>query len=256
MELTFNLSYISRKNIDRVDSKKREQYISGARSAYPVYRNYIKPHERKNFMVSSFRVTSSELREFLENIFGIDMTTYSSNRNRLNEMIKKVVGSTKRGVKTELDFNQYKALLMLDEFNKFILDKYMKEKSVDKDRLYEELAYLQMSRESVNYILEKRKREMYMDITYALSLITGFSDILKQEYRLYLKMRDESRLHHGESSYNNKRKELLDIISGRFNELASHAYGADASLEIYKLDDYTIIDWFINDIDRWANEEM
>ena len=127
MELTFDLSSIVSRDI-RVLSPNNylELYNDPSREPWELF---FKPHQLEKVFQSSFSVTSSQLREFLTETFGIPFELdNNSNRNRLNEMIKDIA-PTQRGKRTKLNFYQYRNLILSDKFNKFILSQlYIKNK--------------------------------------------------------------------------------------------------------------------------------
>lgn len=120
--LTFNIDEITKNNF---------QFINISEIDTTRWKN---KNEFKESIKSTFKVSSSDLREFIENTFGIRMDIdMSHNRNQLNSLIKKVT-KTKKGKRTFLNLNEYKRLIELEEFNSFIVDNVEKDFKVKNRR--------------------------------------------------------------------------------------------------------------------------
>ena len=93
-------------------------------------------NEFKDSIKSNFKVSSSDLRNFIENTFGIsmDIEFHSHNRNQLNLLIKKVT-KTKKGKTTFLNLDEYIKLIELEEFNTFIIENAQKDFKVANKQL-------------------------------------------------------------------------------------------------------------------------
>ena len=192
MELTFDLSSIVSRDI-RVLSPNNylELYNDPSREPWELF---FKPHQLEKVFQSSFSVTSSQLREFLTETFGIPFELdNNSNRNRLNEMIKDIA-PTQRGKRTKLNFYQYRNLILSDKFNKFILSKHDE------------------------------------------------WNIQRVDYR-YIEAPAET-------------KQMLDIVSYRFRQKSPLVYKFDSRDDVYSTTKNQIIEWFLQDVDRWANNEI
>jgi hypothetical protein len=87
--LTFNIDKIKKEYLEYLNIQK----LTANKKVW------LNSHEIKEMMDSNFKVSSSELRKFIENTFGIRMDiTMSHNRNQLNSLIKKVTHTKKENV--------------------------------------------------------------------------------------------------------------------------------------------------------------
>lgn len=254
MELTFDLSSIVSRDI-RVLSPNNylELYNDPSREPWELF---FKPHQLEKVFQSSFSVTSSQLREFLTETFGIPFELdNNSNRNRLNEMIKDIA-PTQRGKRTKLNFYQYRNLILSDKFNKFILSKHDKWKVDDQEKMYNEIMYLQVNKfkESALYQEQKKKDTIYY--ANALSLVEGFDQVLKQYYSMFLDLWHIQRVDYRYIEAPAETKQMLDIVSYRFRQKSPLVYKFDSRDDVYSTTKNQIIEWFLQDVDRWANNEI
>lgn len=254
MELTFDLSSIVSRDI-RVLSPNNylELYNDPSREPWELF---FKPHQLEKVFQSSFSVTSSQLREFLTETFGIPFELdNNSNRNRLNEMIKDIA-PTQRGKRTKLNFYQYRNLILSDKFNKFILSKHDEWKVNDQEKMYNEIMYLQVNKfkESALYQEQKKKDTIYY--ANALSLVEGFDQVLKQYYSMFLDLWHIQRVDYRYIEAPAETKQMLDIVSYRFRQKSPLVYKFDSRDDVYSTTKNQIIEWFLQDVDRWANNEI
>lgn len=254
MELTFDLSSIVSRDI-RVLSPNNylELYNDPSREPWELF---FKPHQLEKVFQSSFSVTSSQLREFLTETFGIPFELdNNSNRNRLNEMIKDIA-PTQRGKRTKLNFYQYRNLILSDKFNKFILSKHDEWKVDDQEKMYNEIMYLQVNKfkESALYQEQKKKDTIYY--ANALSLVEGFDQVLKQYYSMFLDLWHIQRVDYRYIEVPAETKQMLDIVSYRFRQKSPLVYKFDSRDDVYSTTKNQIIEWFLQDVDRWANNEI
>lgn len=254
MELTFDLSSIVSRDI-RVLSPNNylELYNDPSREPWELF---FKPHQLEKVFQSSFSVTSSQLREFLTETFGIPFELdNNSNRNRLNEMIKDIA-PTQRGKRTKLNFYQYRNLILSDKFNKFILSKHNEWKVDDQEKMYNEIMYLQVNKfkESALYQEQKKKDTIYY--ANALSLVEGFDQVLKQYYSMFLDLWHIQRVDYRYIEAPAETKQMLDIVSYRFRQKSPLVYKFDSRDDVYSTTKNQIIEWFLQDVDRWANNEI
>ena len=254
MELTFDLSSIVSRDI-RVLSPNNylELYNDPSREPWEFF---FKPHQLEKVFQSSFSVTSSQLREFLTETFGIPFELdNNSNRNRLNEMIKDIA-PTQRGKRTKLNFYQYRNLILSDKFNKFILSKHDEWKVDDQEKMYNEIMYLQVNKfkESALYQEQKKKDTIYY--ANALSLVEGFDQVLKQYYSMFLDLWHIQRVDYRYIEAPAETKQMLDIVSYRFRQKSPLVYKFDSRDDVYSTTKNQIIEWFLQDVDRWANNEI
>ncbi|WP_143405876.1 hypothetical protein [Faecalibacterium langellae] len=254
MELTIDLSSIVSRDI-RVLSPNNylELYNDPSREPWELF---FKPHQLEKVFQSSFSVTSSQLREFLTETFGIPFELdNNSNRNRLNEMIKDIA-PTQRGKRTKLNFYQYRNLILSDKFNKFILSKHDEWKVDDQEKMYNEIMYLQVNKfkESALYQEQKKKDTIYY--ANALSLVEGFDQVLKQYYSMFLDLWHIQRVDYRYIEAPAETKQMLDIVSYRFRQKSPLVYKFDSRDDVYSTTKNQIIEWFLQDVDRWANNEI
>lgn len=254
MELTFDLNSIVSGDIRvLVPSDYLELHNAPSREPWELF---FKPHQLEKVFQSSFSVTSSQLREFLTETFGIPFEPgNSSNRNRLNEMIKDIA-PTQRGKRTKLNFYQYRNLILSDKFNKFILSKYDEWKVDDQEKMYNEIMYLQVNKfkESALYQEQKKKDTIYY--ANALSLVEGFDQVLKKYYSMFLDLWHNQEVYYGDIYAPDEVKQLLDIISYRFRQKSPLVYKFYSHDDVYNTNKNQIIEWFLQDVDRWANNEI
>lgn len=170
-------------------------------------------NEFKNSIKSNFKVSSSDLRNFIENTFGIsmDIEFHSHNRNQLNLLIKKVT-KTKKGKTTFLNLDEYIKLIELEEFNTFIIENAQKDfKVANKQKLYDELMYLQIRRyKNTKYYRTESMLEL-QSFAYYLSLFESLDQYLNFWYcEPFLK---DTHVESPNEDLNN----LLKVINGHYD---------------------------------------
>lgn len=253
MELTFNLNKLMEQNIRVPDFNiLRELAEDPNRKEWELF---FKPYELERVLQTSISFTSRDLREFLDDIFGIDMgIDNSSNRNRLNEIIKNHV-PTKRGQRTKLNYYHFRNLILSDEFNRFILRNHQEDKSIDPRRMYEEIMFLQNNKfkESALYLEQKKNDIIYY--ANALSLLDGFDQIIKNFYWAFIDLRNNG-VYYGDINAPKEYIQMLDIVSYRFRQKSKLVYKFDSKEDVFTTNSYQIIEFFLQDVNRWANEEI
>lgn len=251
MELTFNLDKIANEIMTVVN-------FSELRKLNPKepWEIFIKPRELEKVIESSFTTDSRTIRKFIDDTFGIDMTiSNTSNRNRLNEMIQKIA-PTKRGQRTKLNYRQYKYLILSEEFSRFILKNHNEKQSKDRNKMYDELMFLQTNKFKEKLLYKEQKK---MDIAYyakALSLVDGLDQVLKKYYWLFLDIWHNHNDYYGNIIAPDEVKQILDIISYRFRQKSETVYKFDSKKDVYSTNKEQMLQFFLEDIDRWANEEI
>lgn len=162
MKLTFNLDDLY--NFQFFTINPNFLKIDEERTKNEPWRRFRKPKEREEILQISFKVSSTEIREFIDEVFGIGMDIdQSHHRNTLNKMIKRVVPMTQRGKRTYLNFYQFRDLILLEEFNRFILDNLQIDRKVENtERMYQEIMYLQMNKyfQTSMYRVKKKKKKI------------------------------------------------------------------------------------------------
>lgn len=208
-------------------------------------------NEFKDSIQSNFKVSSSDLRNFIENTFGIsmDIEFHSHNRNQLNLLIKKVT-KTKKGKTTFLNLNEYIKLIELEEFNTFIIENAQKDfKVANKQKLYDELMYLQIRRyKNTKYYRTESMLEL-QSFAYYLSIFKTLNRYLNFWYEQPF-LRDT----HIETE-NEDINNLLNIINNHYdnNEITKNKFRSvediESTSEIQKI--YT----FLRDIQTVDNKK-
>ena len=181
MEITFNLDKL--RGIDFIrplDWKSLEKLHNDVNREN--WEMFFRPSELEKVFTSTLKITSRDLREFLDDVFGISMSVDSTNnRNQLNAIIKKYA-PTKRGHRTILNYYQFRDLILSDDFNRFVLRKQDESKSNNKRLMYEELMYLQVNKFKESNLYQEQKKKDTIYYASALSLVEGFDQVLKQYY--------------------------------------------------------------------------
>lgn len=250
--LTLNLDEINKQNFSALSLQKMAELLKE--------NVVIKESDNQKIMQSSWTTTSSEIRKFIENTFGICFTPdktdhYSHNRNKLNEAIRNAkLGKTKRGQKSTINFYEYCKLVTSDEFIKFITTNLQKDKPVSNEKkMYEELMYLQVNKYQQSSLYIQKKARNYSAIAFALSITTNLAEVLRPYYSLYFEL-NQKKIDYHHSKLTDEQKIILDIVSYRFKQSDITVYKFDSHNDIETTNDEQIIKWFIKDIDRWDNE--
>ena len=249
MELTFNLNKLMEQDIKVADLNKLKELDED--SNRKEWELFFKPHELEQVIKSSISFTSRDLREFLDDIFGIDMgIDNSSNRNRLNEIIRNHV-PTKRGQRTKLNYYQFRNLILSDEFNRFVLRNHREKKSINPKRMYEEIIFLQNNKfkESALYLEQKKN-----DIIYyadALSLVDGFDQIIRNFYCDFIDLQNRG-VDYSDINAPKEYIQMLDIVSYHQKSVSKF----NSKEDVFNTNSHQIIEFFLQDVNRWANEEI
>lgn len=158
--LTFNLEEINKQNFSGLEISKLIKLQQEGKS--------INDKTLTEISMSSWNTTSSEIRDFLEGVFGIEFSLgcdhYSYHRNKLNELIKSAkIHSTRRGQRSKLNFFEYSNLIKSKEFIKFVSDKY-NENMENQEKLYKELDYLHLNNYKKSTINQQDKKKIIQKI--------------------------------------------------------------------------------------------
>ncbi|MDV8169463.1 hypothetical protein L5D95_10360, partial [Streptococcus pneumoniae] len=132
-------------------------------------------------------------------------------RNQLNLLIKKVT-KTKKGKTTFLNLDEYIKLIELEEFNTFIIENAQKDfKVANKQKLYDELMYLQIRRyKNTKYYRTESMLEL-QSFAYYLSLFESLDQYLNFWYcEPFLK---DTHVESPNEDLNN----LLKVINGHYD---------------------------------------
>lgn len=249
MRLTFNLSDIS--YLRGFNALAFGEFL---KKPVPEYRQAVKKHETEEFIVSGFETSSKEIRQFLDKTFGIDMVYTSTHRNQLNKLIKKIAPThAKRG--TKLNFYQFRDLILLEEFNHFILNNFNPRDVSDVEKMYNEIMFLQQNKFQETLAYKQQKVEDYKSLAYGLNLIDGLAEFLKLRYCEFLILWDLG-VFYGDTKMNNKGKEILDIVSYRFRQTNPLIYKFSSVDDVNTTNDEQVIRFFIEDIDAWYNDNV
>jgi len=256
--LTLNLDEINKRNFSALSVPKvidllKENIV-------------IKADDHAKMMQSSWTTTSSEIRDFIEDTFGICFTPdktdhYSHNKNQLNKAIKNAkLGKTRRGQKSTINFYEYCKLVTSDEFIKFITINLQKDQPASNEKkMYEELMFLQVNKYQHSSLYMQKKARSYRSISFALEVITNvfpqknLAEQIKYYYSVYLKFQ-EDKVDYRQISLKDEYQIIFDIISYRFNQSDITVYKFDSIDDVQTTNDEQIIRFFIQDIDRWDNE--
>ncbi|MFV0556991.1 MAG: hypothetical protein ACK5LM_07830 [Lactovum sp.] len=252
MTLTFNLEELYKKDVKYLD---HEQLTKILREPVEKWQNFIILKDREKMMRSNFSTTSTEVFNFLEEKLGIEVDRMYNNykRNQINTMIKKVA-QTHKGKRTTLDYYQFRDLILLDEFNKFVLNNFG-EINVPEEEMYKEIMFLQQNKFKETKLYEFQKQEDIKTIAYVLNLIPNFGEILKERYCLFIEAM-EGEVFYGDLPLDVNELEFLDVISYRFRQTSNSIYKVDSEYDVNTTPNEQFIKWFLQDIDWWANEEI
>lgn len=252
MELTFNLEELFKSDMKVLSFGEELREVLN--NPVEQYQNFIKPKNREVYMKSGFSTTSSEIIEFLENRIGaeLDREDHNHRRNQLNSIIKKIA-PTQRGKRTKLGYYQFRDLILLDDFNKFVLNNFNPDNVKDEEKMYAEIMYLQQNKFKETQLYKSQKIEDIATSAYALNLIGGLGEFLKQKYCLYLYLK-ENNIFYGTLDIPDSDKELLEIISYRDRQTSITVYKFDSEFDVNTTNDEQMIRFFLTDIDSWANE--
>lgn len=252
MNLTFNLEELYKNDAKSLDHEELSKIL---REPVEKWRNFIKPKDKERILRSSFETTSTALFAFLEEKLGIKVDREFNNhkRNQINAMIKKVA-QTKKGKRTTMNYYQYRDLILLEDFNKFVLNNFG-EKPVPEEEMYKEIMFLQQNKFKETKLYEAQKQEDIQTIAYVFSLIPNLGELLKDEYCLFIDALEEG-VYYGDLPLEDSQLELLDVISYRFRQTSRLIYKIDSKDDVNTTNNDQLIKWFIQDIIRWANEEV
>lgn len=252
MTLTFNLEELFKNDLWVLDDEELSKVLE-----QPVekWQNFIKPKDREKIMRSSFKTTSTELFNFLDEKLGIEVDREFNNhkRNQINTMIKKVA-QTQKGKRTTMNYYQFRDLIVLEEFNKFVLDNFG-EKHVPEEDMYREIMFLQQNKFKETTLYQTQKQEDIKTIAYVLNLIPNLGELLKERYCLFIDAM-EKEVYYGDIPLVDNELELLDVISYRFRPTSHIIYRIDSKDDVNTTKNEQLIKWFVEDIIRWANEEI
>lgn len=209
------------------------------------------PSERYKQMVqTSFQTDSREVREFLEETFGIGfsigMEHSNNDRTQLNKLIAKIA-PTKKTKRTKLNYFQYRDLIQMEDFKRFVL-KHLEnaEKAKDQEKMFTELTYLQLVQFDKTSLYQERKQLDDTAISEVLSLFPNIGKTIKLTYSRYF-----------ESDHNTDNQNfnlLMQIIDGRQLSDDPRLYKYDSVEDVQTTNDQQIIRQFISDIERWNNK--
>ena len=236
--LTFNIEEITKNNF---------QFIKINETDTGTWKN---KDEFKEPIKSTFKVSSSDLRKFIEDTFGIRMDIdMSHNRNQLNSLIKKVT-TTQKGKRTFLNLNEYIELIKLEDFNSFIVDNIEKDfKIKDRKKLRNELMHLQVARYKNTIYYKNDNMLELQSFAYYLGIFKTLNRYLNFWYEQPF-LRDT----HIETE-NEDINNLLNIINNHYdnNEITKNKFRSvediESTSEIQKI--YT----FLRDIQTVDNKK-
>lgn len=238
--LTFNIDKIKKEYLEYLNIQKLTENK----------KVWLNSHEIKEMMDSNFKVSSSELRKFIENTFGIRMDIdMSHNRNQLNSLIKKIT-DTKKGKRTFLNLNEYIKLIKLDDFNSFIINNIEKDFKVkNRRKLEKELMYLQISRYKDTEQYKEDNMIELQSFAYYLAILDVLDEKLNYWYsqpfihNTYVKTKNEH--------LNN----LLDLINTHYENKKLSKYKFHSIEDIETTNPIQKIYFFLRDIQELENKK-
>lgn len=243
--LTFNLEEINKQNFSGLEISKLIKLQQEGKS--------INDKTLTEISMSSWNTTSSEIRDFLEGVFGIEFSLgcdhYSYHRNKLNELIKSAkIHSTRRGQRSKLNFFEYSNLIKSKEFIKFVSDKY-NENMENQEKLYKELDYLHLNnyKESTRYQQDKEKT--FQNTADVLSMIPNLADQIKKYYCMYFDVKTMESMNL-KIELNETQKYIMDIVKYRFNQTGLTTYKYSSPEDVMSTNDTQVIRHFLVDINR------
>lgn len=209
------------------------------------------PTKRFEQMVqTSFQTDSREIREFLENTFGIGfniaMEHSSNDRTQLNKLIAKIA-PTKKSQRTKLNYFQYRDLIQMEEFKRFIINHLQNaEKVKDQEKMFTELTYLELAQFDKTSLYQERQQLDATAISEELSILPDIARNVKLVYLSYLE--------NDQSIKDPEFKILMNIVKGRQQSTSPMIYKYSSPEDVLSTNDQQIIKHFIIDIERWNNK--
>lgn len=243
-------------NLDKINNENMKGIKTGNVLKMHENQMYIRAFQYKEIFVHSFSTNSSEIRDFIENTFGIFFSAektdhYSHHRNQLNKIIKdNKLTPTKRGQKTLLDFEEYTRLITSDDFIKFINSNLEKDKKVsNQKKMYEELMYLQVNKYHTTNLSREKSDIKNRSYAFALSISTRLAKDIRRCYIMHVHYPNNEFL----QLFNISEEDLtiLEITKYRFIQNNIVTYKYDNENEIMTTNDEQIIRHFLEDIHRW-----
>lgn len=237
-KLTFNIDEITKNNF---------QYIKLSEIDSTGWKN---KNDYKKLIKSTFKISSSDLRKFIEDTFGIRMSIdMSHNRNQLNSLIKKVT-KTQKGKRTYLELNEYIELIELEEFNAFIVDNVENDFKVkDRKKLRNELMYLQINRYKNTENYKNDNMLELQSFAYYLSLFNTLEKHLNFWYsQPFLK---DTYVETPNKDLNN----LLKVINGHYENEKTTKYKFQSIHNVINTSELQKIYIFLRDIQELDNKK-
>lgn len=203
----------------------------------------------ENVKERDFEITTKELRNFLQNTFGIGFSVTenegaSNKRNQLNGIIKKFA-PTERYKATKMNLFQYEEIIKSDEFTAFIL-RYMESEgdiNIDEKNMYKELMFLQNNRykETSEY-----KKEVYTNNLAVSNVFHNlFPEMNGRIKEIYCDSSEES------TDASELSQTLREITY--YNNTKIYPDVAMNRKDIMEINEIYTIQMFIGDINRWNN---
>lgn len=250
--ITFNLEEIHRKNIITVNLKNIKNLLEEK-----VIANQT---DYKSILNSSWHITSSEFRDFIQESFGIDYSVgsqhASNNRNPLSQIIKKYKNEkTQKGKKSKIGLFEFEDIITSDEFIKYITKRTEIDFSPkNQKKMYQELMFLQMNKYQKSKYYKEKKLQTYDTIAYILTIFNNtLPDQIKELYSILINYNELNKNYHEDSNINDYDKMLLDIVNTRNKQAGIGIYKYDSIDDVKTTNGQQIIRQFLTDIDRWDN---
>lgn len=217
-----------------------------------IKQGWIRTKDILLLLESSFKITTTQLREFISKNFGIefDFESNSHKRNQLNRFIKKIGVKTSKGKTTSLNFEEYKNLITLPEFIDFITINMNFKTLTDEDKKnsYNELKNLLNNTYYQSDIYKRDQHSKRYSEAYILNLFYYTSPLIKDCYEACFYLKNNIPL---PDIYTSIPDDLIEVASQR--EFANYKF--DSPEDIETTNDIQIIRMFLDDIDRWDNKK-
>lgn len=244
-KLTFNLEEINKQNSFGLDISKLAKLQKDG--------ELIKDKNLTKVLMSSWSTTSSDIRDFLQEVFGINFywncEHYSIHRNKLNELIKSAkINSTKKGKRTELNFFEYSNLVKSEGFIKFVSDRYNRNMK-NQIKMYKELTYLHLNNFKKSTIYQQDKEKTFQYTADSLSIIPNLADQIKKYYCMYFDVKTMESMNL-KIELDETQKYIMDIVKYRFNQTGLTTYKYSSPEDVMSTNDTQVIKHFLVDINR------
>ncbi|RAN54120.1 hypothetical protein [Dolosigranulum pigrum] len=262
MKLTFNIDkLIQEHNINLSDRPLTTESITSF---------MLRIKHPDNLYDTDFQITSTDIKDFLNQTFFIEFEIGCRNSVRLASCIRQIA-KTRTGVKTKINLVQFKNLIILDDFIEFIYDRFH-EFMISKKGNEEQLLLMRKELTFMNYQKYKDEITPFQKNLYieSISNILGknpkFSlyDNLKEYYMAFINTHEQTGNYDFFTTYKTQHiyegiiprdeEETLEIIASRYIDIKNNPeYKTKENLE--SIEKATLIKNFINDLINELNKQ-